>query len=220
MAVILQMSIDPEEFALGRVTKSELDIHIELERVVPTGGETMPFFWATGDDLEMFERAVRDEGVVKDLTAVAKVDDQILYHVRWNEEATSLADIFTECEATILEAYGNSPWMFRLRFNDHRDVRDFHNLCREAGISFHVDRLYTLDEKQDAIYDFGLTASQEVALVKAVEMGYFDVPREATLEEIADELEITPQAASELIRRGANAVLQSVLIDRSAADFD
>ncbi|ELZ79240.1 DNA binding domain-containing protein [Haloferax gibbonsii ATCC 33959] len=194
-------------------------VHIELERVVPTGGEVMPFFWAQGTDFEAFEHAVRHDRLVDDLTAVARVADRVLYKVNWGETTSSLTRILTDSEATILEAHGNDPWMFRLRFNDHAALTDFHNLCQEEDIEFHVERIYTLAEGEPGVYNFDITDGQQEALVTAVSEGYFEVPRQTTLNEVADQLGISPQAASERVRRGADTVLRKVLLSQSAADL-
>jgi predicted DNA binding protein len=45
--------------------------------------------------------------------------------------------------------------------------------------------------------EFGLAAEQRDALVQAFELGYFAVPKEATIEEVADELGVSLQAVSQ-----------------------
>jgi predicted DNA binding protein len=219
MAVVVELLVPAETFDLGRVTKVASDVHIELERVVPTSEDVMPFFWASGGDFASFERAVRSEELVDELVAVARVKDKVLYHVTWGDTASSLTEILADSEATILEAHGNDPWSFRIRFHDHRGLRDFHNLCREATIEFRVERIYTLEEELDSKYTFDITAEQQEALVSAVEGGYFEVPRGVTLGDIAADLDISQQAASERVRRGANTVLRSVLLSQSASDL-
>jgi len=54
----------------------------------------------------------------------------------------------------------------------------------------------------------------------AVEKGYFSVPRETKLGEIADVVGITQQAASERVRRGAETVLRKSLIGLVAENFE
>ncbi|ELZ79500.1 DNA binding domain-containing protein [Haloferax larsenii JCM 13917] len=220
MAVVVELTIEAEDFDLGRVTAVQDGIHIDLERVVPTGGEVMPFFWAEGTDFESFEASVRENRIVDDLTAVARVGDRVLYHVFWGDTISSLTNILTESQATILEAYGNDPWFFRLRFNDHAGLTEFHNLSQTEEIDFHVKRIYSLAEEQTDVYTLDITAEQQEALVVAVENGYFEVPRRTTLTDVADKLGISPQAASERVRRGADTVLRKVLLSRSAADFE
>jgi predicted DNA binding protein len=219
MSVIAELTIPAGGFDLGRITQAAESVHIELERVVPVGGEAMPFFWASGTDFETFERNIRAEEIVESLTAIARTGDRVLYHVEWGDTVHSLTSILQDSNATILEAHGNDPWLFRLRFPDHRGLRDFHNRCMDDGIEFHVDRIYTLEEDQDATWSFDLTPEQQTALVSAVERGYFEVPRGVTLTEVAEELGISQQATSERVRRGANTVLRKVLLSRSAADF-
>ncbi|WP_435359547.1 helix-turn-helix domain-containing protein [Haloarchaeobius sp. DFWS5] len=219
MAVIVELSIPPDAFDLGRVTAVADDIHLELERVVPTGGEVMPFFWARGTDFEEFERHVRENKLVERLTALTKVDDRILYHVVWGDTVSNLTEILSATGATILEAHGNNPWQFRLRFQDHSGLKDFHNLCREQEIEFRVERIYTLEEVEHEGFVLDLTPEQHEALVTAVERGYFGVPRGVKLADIAGDLGISQQAASERVRRGTDSVLRKVLLPRSAADL-
>ena len=48
----------------------------------------------------------------------------------------------------------------------------------------------------------------------ALEAGYFEVPKQAGIEEIADELDITPQAMSQRLRRGHENLLKNTLVPR------
>ena len=219
MGVIAELTIPADGFDLGRITTAAESVYIELERVVPVSGEAMPFFWASGTNFATFERNVRDQDIVESLNAIARTDEKVLYHVEWSDTVHSLTGILQGSNATILEAHGNDPWLFRLRFHDHRGLRDFHNRCMEDGIEFRVERIYTLEEEQDAAHTFNLTTEQQTALVSAVERGYFEVPRGVTLTEIAEDLGISQQAASERVRRGANTVLRAVLLSRSADDL-
>ncbi|WP_410766468.1 helix-turn-helix domain-containing protein [Haloferax sp. DFSO60] len=219
MAVIIELTVDATDFDLGQVTAFGDNVVIELERVVPTGGEVMPFFWVSGIDFDEFERTVRARELVQDLTPIANVNDRVLYHVSWGTSVSSLTRILIESEATILEATGTTPWMFRLRFSDHTYVRDFYTQCQESDIDIHVNRVYTLTEEDTNVYQFNITSHQHEALVTAVSAGYFKVPRGTTLREVADQLEISPQAASERVRRGADKVLRSVLLSGSGLPF-
>lgn len=54
----------------------------------------------------------------------------------------------------------------------------------------------------------------------AVEKGYLDIPCETSLDEMAEGLGVSSQAASERIRRGSETVFRKALIGLMAADFD
>ncbi len=57
-----------------------------------------------------------------------------------------------------------------------------------------------------------LTEPQREAIAEAYRQGYYDVPREISLEELANELDISHQALSERLRR-ANRVLAGEQLD-------
>jgi len=52
-----------------------------------------------------------------------------------------------------------------------------------------------------------LTDPQREALVLAYERGYFNSPREVTMEELGAELGITQQAVASRLRRGIDQIL-------------
>jgi predicted DNA binding protein len=60
-----------------------------------------------------------------------------------------------------------------------------------------------------------LTDSQREALLVAFETGYFEEPRNATLGEVAADLDISQPAASGLLRRGIKRLVASSLMDDS-----
>lgn len=219
MSVVLEFTIGDEDFSFGRILERPPGMHLELERVVPTGEMTMPFVWATGEDHEAFEEGVRSNPAVAELLALDRVDDRVLYRIEWADQPTDLLEEIAETDGVVLEAEGDDQWAFRLRFLDHEGLSAFHNFVLEHGLPIHIERTYTLSEKAEHGHQFGLTQAQREALVLATERGYFDVPSEVTLDELAEELDITRQALSERIRRGNGAILREVLLS-SAADFE
>jgi predicted DNA binding protein len=219
MSVIAEFTIQSSEFILGQVLARDEDTRVEMERVVPASGRVMPYLWVRRADFEEFEAAIRSSEYIKSLTALDVVGNSTLYRVEWDEHVESLIFGIAKTNATILDAGGNEQWLFRIRFDDHSDMTDFHNYCTSHDIQFHLNRVYTLSEEQTGGYAFELTDAQRISLVEAVEGGYFEVPRRTTLGEIGEELGITEQSASENVRRGANKVLKKVLLEQSAVDF-
>jgi predicted DNA binding protein len=213
MAVITELTIHSDEFDLGRVTTLASGIHIELERVVPVGSGIMPYFWASGGNFTEFEKKVRDEKVVKELNVISRLEDKVLYEVRWADETVrSLTDILVESNATILDAFGNDKWEFTIRFPDHEDLSTFHERTRSEGIPLSVTRIVGLRDTEENGDMNGITPEQRDALTLAVERGFFKVPRQVSLEQVAKELDISQQATSERIRRGADTMLSNLLL--------
>ncbi len=211
MSVTADLSISGDEFVLGTALLTDADVHIELERVVPSSRQVLPFFWAIGSDFERFEADVQSSPNVQNLVALDAVEGRVLYRVEWSEEVESFIYGIAEVGATILEATGDRIWRFRLRFHDHGALSDFHDYCDAHDIGYTLDRVTTdvAEEREE----FGLTPEQRETLVLALEKNYFDVPRGVTLGELAAELGVTQQSVSERVRRGTGSVLEAVLLE-------
>jgi predicted DNA binding protein len=62
-----------------------------------------------------------------------------------------------------------------------------------------------------------VTPGQQNVLVAARERGYFDIPRETTLRELADELDVSHQTLSEHLRRGIMNLVDATLTTQEDA---
>ena len=118
-----------------------------------------------------------------------------------------------------MDAHGDSTWSFTVRYRDHAGLTRFHQFYQAHEFPVHIDRVYAPDETSRSEYGFGLTPEQRETLILAVENGYFAVPRETKLDEIAEAVGITRQAASERVRRGTETVLRRALIGLMAENF-
>lgn len=220
MSVYVDFTVDDEQFTLGGVVAGLSPRRIELERIVPTGNTVMPFLWVRGADFEAFETAVASHPAVSDIAALDRLDDSVLYRITWDGEGENLIRCIVDADGAVLEAHteGNG-WRFRLRFLDHDSLSAFYNCCTDRDIRIHIDRTYTLAERSESGYALDLTQQQREALVLGLREGYFETPSRASTEDLAEELGISQQAASDRIRRGTEAVLESVLLS-SATDLD
>jgi len=220
MSVILEFTVDNDQFVLGHVLSGPPSMDIELERIVPTGDAIMPFLWVQGDDYEVFEEKVLTSDSVDDLLALDKVEDGTLYRITWRGDHNGIIRGITEAEGTVLEAFNtDDSWEFHIRFNDHDRLSQFYNYCTDQGIGIHITRTYTLTERTESVKQFGFSNEQREALILALREGYFDTPSQVSLSELADELGITQQAMSNRIRRGNKQVLTESLLT-SARDLE
>ncbi|MFC6939106.1 helix-turn-helix domain-containing protein [Salinirubellus sp. GCM10025818] len=215
MSVVAEFTIPAGTFGLGRLLTSESEARIGLERHVPTREEVMPYFWVemADGDFEAFERELRENEIVRELNVLDRMGDQTLYAIEWERIPESLIQGIAQSDGAILEGRAvDGRWRFMIRFPDHARLTEFHEFLSEQDIAIHVDRVYTRGEGDDRQeHDFDLTEEQRETLTSAVQRGYFEVPRGVTLTDLADELGISRQAASERLRRGANTVLRNVL---------
>jgi hypothetical protein len=95
-------------------------------------------------------------------------------------------------------------------------VLGFQAACEDAGVGLGLRRIYSAadpDAGDPALDDpIGLTPARRETLLTALEVGYFAVPRETTLVELAAELGISDQAVSERLRRAQAKLLTTTLV--------
>ena len=221
MTLILEFTIPSEAFPFGRAVSGGKDGSVALERLIPLDESRIPFLWVDKSDYGEFEEQLRASNIVKDVEALTRVDGSVLYYVEWYPEHETFLNGLYDAGATILEAEGDGTWEFALRFNNPADLTQFHQFYQQHDFPVHIKRVSKLnsDDSPGGSYGFGLTDAQHEALLTATEAGYFSVPRDTKLEEIADELNISEQAASEHIRKGTEKVVRTALLGLSAADF-
>ncbi|WP_435159216.1 helix-turn-helix domain-containing protein [Haladaptatus sp. DFWS20] len=211
MSIIAEFTIDSEEFIFGTVMAQVPNSSIELERIVPTSNAVMPFFWVESTEFPQFEMQVREDLHVDDLVELDRIDDHRLYRAVWSEEVDPLLEGLAQTEAVVLEGYGHENWVFRVRFQSHDRLAEFYNYLTANDIILHLDRVFSLTSKDSGGYTLGLTPEQREALVMAYERGYFATPSEITLQEMADELNISSQAFSKRIRGAELKMLDQFL---------
>jgi len=115
----------------------------------------------------------------------------------------------------ILEAHGTSEkWTFRIVFPDRDAVSATYDACGEHDIE--VEQL-TGPAESPLLGGFSLTDEQFTTVEAAVNSGYYDIPRQTTLAELATDLDVSHQALSERLRRGHRTLIESVLAPRGDA---
>lgn len=134
---------------------------IELEAIVPTSSRLLPYFWATGEEFERFERYVLSDSSVKSVTQLDRIDETELYRIEWSSHTDGLLSGLVETKAVVLEAVTiNKEWIFRVRFPTHNLLGEFYNFCTEQNISVHVERVYALTDASRTGRIFDLTSEQ------------------------------------------------------------
>lgn len=215
---MVEISVPAADFALGRSLEGIEGTRFELERMIPTAEAVAPFFWAHDTDSAALERSLEADENVTGVTVVDDHEDKALFRIEWVPDSNGLVESIIDCDGAILEALGtNDRWEFRLRFLASDDVSSFQTALSESDITFDLRRMYTPDDPETGVP--GLTPAQRETLVSALERGYFSIPRETNLVELAEEFGISDQAVNERLRRGtAKLVLSSLTVGRKTGD--
>ena len=210
MSVVIEMTVPAEDFALGRSLDGVESTQFELERMVPTTDAVVPFFWAHDTDSDALEASLEADEDVIGVRMLDELDNSALFRVEWVPDINGLVQSIIEHEAAILEAHGTTDrWEFQFRFHDEAAVSEFRTALGEADVSFDLHRMYNPDDPNTVISN--LTPAQREMLELALDRGYFAIPRETNLMELAEELGISDQAVNERLRRGTAKVVRSSL---------
>lgn len=211
MSVIVEFSIPAEEFILGKALQQTSGLSVELEKMIPTSGASIPYFWVIGEQRDEFDAVLQQEPELKNFETIDEIDGRRLYRAEWDPAVDTFVQAIVEHDIVLLEAGGDvAAWEFQLRFPDSQELSAFHTYCDDRGISLTINSVYNLIEPA-AAETRGLTESQLELIERLYDAGYFDVPRKVTLAEIADELDISDQAVNERLRRGLQKLIETTV---------
>ncbi|WP_310900708.1 helix-turn-helix domain-containing protein [Haloarcula onubensis] len=179
----------------------------------PTSGRF--FYRIESVDFSQFEDGLREDNTVGDFERVIETrDGEAIYSFEYTDEAKIISPIISTASGVILgmENEGEA-WVFTVWMPDRTNLVHLWDYAKQNDVEIELLRVNEYASLGDT--DAGLTDSQREALLVAVERGYFEEPRNATLSDVAAELDISQPAASGLLRRGIKRLVVSSLTDGS-----
>ena len=217
MSVIAELSLPADEFHLGRILRVQEGTRVMLESIVPVGDKSVPFV-RVFEGRDSFESAVSKDSAVEEIRLISEHDEELLYALDWDITHDDFFEGVIKYDGTVMAATGSETrWGFELRFEEHEELSDFMEFCKGNGLNVSVDRLYN-PTKPDAGPWYGLTSAQRTALLRAVEAGYYAIPRETSTSELASEFGIGSQAMTERLRRAVtNLVTNTIQVSEEMA---
>ena len=210
--MLTEVRLSPEDFELGQILTIEEASAIELETLVPSGGVTVPLLWVYEPIRDGFLDAVRRYPTVNSIREVDVFEDRTLFRLDWDASQDHLFQCILDHGGQISSATGSKEgWDFEIRFPDHDALSQFQTCCEAAHISLEITRVFNATKPGVGPW-YGLSEPQREALMLAVRMGYYDIPRGCTTQELADELGISDQAVTERLRRAIGAFTRHALL--------
>ncbi|MFC5970377.1 helix-turn-helix domain-containing protein [Halomarina salina] len=187
-------------------------------------GERTLTFWVESDDFAAFETAMSDDPTVTDVECLTTFSDRRLYRATQVGEgrAKSLYSALTTSGGDLQSVIGTATgWEYRVAFPDSGGLSRLRDICEEFGLDFtllqkyqqtvHLDRISSA-ANQEVPPDLGLTPTQRETLLRAVDQGYYAIPREISLVELASQLGVSDQAVTERLRRAIVALTTNAFL--------
>lgn len=212
--LIAEVTVAHEELVLCPTIRRLADISVEFEYQTIAGpAEYYVFFKITGADVDAFDATVTDDPTVSDPSVIIDADGFRVYRMRVTWIDRLVLPAAAEIGIRILHAVsGHGGWVATLEVPDLETLQTFRELCQDNGVSYRLNRLYhpKSTERGDK---FGLTPTQSKTLRTAYDAGYFNSPRDATVADLADELEVSSSAVSGRLRRGFRTLVEALLVE-------
>lgn len=212
MSVYARVSLPVTVLLPGSLPPSRPDARIDLGRIVGAD-RVAAYLWIVGGDRDGVIGALRDDESVASVETLDEVADRTLVRLTGAPGVPPLLDVVGETGVGLVGATGtDAGWLVDVRAPDGDALATFYEACRTRDIAVEVRGLNEPGfASGDA--DYGLSAVQRETLARALDAGYFEVPRRTTLAELAAGMDVSEQAASERLRRGLSRLLAATVVD-------
>jgi len=212
---IATYQLDHEAVALEQAFEEVQMMQFEAERIAAHSTEwTMPCLWASSSESTPIREALEGDPSVKAIVDETEFGDENYYQVEWSEAVQKRINAYVDKSGSIIKASATPDgWLLRIRFADREQFDTFRENLSDQGYSYRLLELRDPDQPRVSIS--GLTERQRETLVAAWQNGYFNIPRDISSTELAEELDISHQTLSELLRRGMEKIIKSQLVTTS-----
>lgn len=217
MTLFAEFFVPVTSYPLGERLEDFPDVSVVVERTVPTDDPTH-YVWVAGEDRERFVTALGEDGRLDSLTEIDDTGDRTLLRVEWADLEAPVFGLLEDAGASVVGVHGTREgWTLQTRFPEEDALTAFYEACGDQSIPVELRQIYEPNGLTGGD-EYGMTGMQVETLVTAFEDGYFEVPRQVTLTDLAEELGISEQAVSERLRRGLASLLTATAFDDTTLD--
>lgn len=214
MERIVSFEVEPEHFVLSELFEDYPDVRMRFGRAVPTETAPMEYLWVANVSPGEFGDAARSSPATSDVEILGDTGDWTQSRIRWRpaERLPALFEGVVEADAAVrsIRTVGGQ-WHFSLQFRSNDSVSAFRDRCLGNGVPLRITELREAPATGTTL----LTERQREIVDLALDRGYYDVPRQTTLEELADELDAGLAAVSEGLRRAEERIVRSYFYPQS-----
>lgn len=212
MTISTKVYVEHPDLALAPTIRSVHDVDIG---VIPDAGtdpeHSVYSFWVEADDFDAVEAALDTDHTVTDYTFVSETANRRTYRLAYSDRAILVSRPIVEMDGLMLDSQSHrSGWLLTLQLPDNSSLDRLRTRANEEGIEVDVIEIHqTVPE--DGAADLPLTEAQIEALVSAYEHGYYDEPRETSLEELGSIMGISRTAVSGRLKRASSRLIEERL---------
>lgn len=210
MSIFTEITLPVTAIPPGGTLSAAPTLTVEVERVVPTESSTQ-YLWLRDAEFEAVIDPLEREAGVESITTLDRYPDRALVRVRWHDLGSPLFDVLADTDVRLVEATGTSDgWKATIKCADEAALAAFYERCRERGIAVDLRTVDSANFEASAATE-ALSPVQREILETAFDAGYFEIPRRATVADLAARLDRSEQAVSEGLRRALANYLRATV---------
>lgn len=183
----------------------EMDLTVERWRV-ESDERVRAFILADGTAFETFESELEGLKTVEEFSLISEVGSARMYQVRFISKTQHMPE-HSGVKGVISDIEIQSDGLhITAHFQNREEVVKLIEFLEEKGLEVETHSIYETRESSAA---GEISEKQQEALVAAYEHGYFDVPKETTLSDLADELDVSPSSLSGRLKRAQQHLVRA-----------
>ena len=211
MSLIVEYETEPRRATEALAARPTATLEHDEIHLTPAD-EVRWFFWARGVGAEFDDALAADPTIERHRVVTETPEDRLYSATLASSPGATVVPAFRHIDVQFLNAtHGNTGAVVRVRCPSWERFGPLRQVVETTNGSFSARRIYR--DGETALCRFNMTPAQREALTAALEAGYYEVPRDATLQEIASQLGISDSAASARLRRGVAGLLRWTLAD-------
>jgi predicted DNA binding protein len=209
--ILATFRLDPEALALEETLKRLPTLEIEVEQIAAHATDwTMPCIWVANADFDAVDDALAADSSVEAIIETLEFDNEKYYLIDWSDHIDERINTYVDHAGSVLTATATAEgWQVQLRFATRDQFEVFHETLRKENYAFELIELSPIAERRYPAYH--LSSSQLEVLRLARDQGYYKVPREITMRDLATELDMSHQNLSKVLRRATETLIDVTL---------
>jgi len=214
MPITAEVYVKHPDLALAETIRSLPDADLGVVSDAGTDPHNAAyFFWVEAPDFDAVEEVLASDPTVSEFSTIIEGASRRTYRIAYSPEAKLVSPPMTETGGVVADTRSHlDGWLLELRLQDHDGLYELNEYAKREGITLDVLEVRQTDTPREE-QDFGLTDPQREALVAAFLHGYYDEPREAGLEDLAELLGVSSTAVSGRLRRGSARLIEEVFLE-------
>ncbi|MDQ2054656.1 helix-turn-helix domain-containing protein [Halobellus sp. H-GB7] len=215
MSITAKVHIEHEHLALVP-TLERLDgvkIRVITQGTTDPGSTYFPFL-IEYDDSEELEAALEADVTVEEFELIDRTNDTAIYYIKHTPQTRLISSIVTEENGFLVHTETkDGGWLVHLLLPDRAALNTIWEYAIANDIALDIIEIYS-NEDAGGESSYGLTDEQRAALQLAFAKGYFNEPRDISLSEVAEEMDLSSTAMSGRLRRGMRNLIAATIAER------